>query len=42
MHRWSAGVGFAVSLFSIVAAKILEKTGTVPLPKDISLLDAIN
>ena len=41
VSRWSSGLGFAVSLFSIVAAKCLEHTGTVPLPKDISLLDAI-
>ena len=41
VSRLGAGVGFGISLFSIVAAKVLERTGTVPLPKDISLLDAI-
>ena len=40
--RWSAGVGFAISLFSIVAGKIFERTGQIPLPKDVNLLDVIS
>ena len=39
--RWSAGVGFAISLFSIVAGKIFERTGQIPLPKDVDLLHVI-
>ena len=41
LKRWSAGIGFAISLFSIVAGKIFERTGQIPLPKDINMLDVI-
>ena len=41
LSRWSAGIGFAISMFSIVAAKVLERTGSVPLPKDVNLLEVI-